>query len=110
MIIDFNDIEEAVVMNFKGGEGELRTRNFADGKNKIMFSHLKPGAWTGMHTHTGNSEIIYVVSGKGYFKYDDGTERIAAGQVHYCPVGHSHSMINDGEEDLIYFAIVPEHH
>lgn len=110
MIIDFKKIEEAVIMNFKGGEGELDTRNFVDEKNKIMLSRLKPGASSGYHKHEGNSEIIYVIDGQGYFKYDDTTERIAKGQVHYCPTGHSHSMINDGEEDLVYLAIVPEHH
>ena len=28
--------------------------------------------------------------------------------VHYCPKGHKHTMVNDHEEDLVYFAVVPE--
>lgn len=110
MIIDFKNIAEQAIEKFKGGEGLLRTRNFVDEKNKIMMSRLEPGASSGYHQHVQNSEIVYIISGKGYFKYDDGTERIEAGQVHYCPDGHYHSMINDGDEDLVYFAIVPEHH
>lgn len=39
---------------------------------------------------------------------DDGEERLEAGQVHYCPEGHSHSLINDTESDLIFFSIVPQ--
>ena len=110
MIIDFNGIEEEALMNFKGGEGELDTRNYVDGKNKIMMSRLKPGASSGYHAHVGNSEIVYIISGTGHFIYDGASEPFSAGSVHYCPMGHSHSMHNDGTADVVYFAIVPEHH
>ena len=40
MIIDFEKINEESVMNFKGGEGQLDTRNFVDSANKIMMSRL----------------------------------------------------------------------
>ena len=32
-----------------------------------MYSTLRPGASTGLHTHEGNCEIIYVVSGTATF-------------------------------------------
>ena len=32
---------------------------------------------------------------------------LEAGQCHYCPQGHTHSLINDSEEDLVFFAVVP---
>lgn len=110
MIIDFNQIEEQFIMNFKGGNGELNTRNFVDEKNKIMLSHLKPGANTGYHKHEMNSEIIYILSGTGHFDCDGTREDVSQGSVHYCPMNHAHAMYNDGDEDLVYFAIVPEHH
>lgn len=109
MIIDFEKINEESVMNFKGGEGQLDTRNFVDSANKIMMSRLKPGASSGYHTHENKSEIVYIISGVGHFRYDDTTENVKAGDVHYCPMGHSHAMFNDGTDDLVYFAIVPEH-
>lgn len=108
MIIDFKKIEENSIINFKGGKGELDTRNFVDSMNKIMLSKLKPGASSGFHIHETNCEIVYILQGEGFFKYDNTIEKIKAGQVHYCPKGHGHSMINDGKEDLVYFAIVPE--
>lgn len=111
MIIDYDKIPVAEVMNFKGGEGLLKTQNFVDDKCKIMMSRLVPGASSGYHTHEGNCEIVMILSGKGHFTYDGEREEIAAGSVHYCPMGHSHSMHNDSpDEDLVYFAIVPEHH
>ena len=110
MIIDFSNIDQETLMNFKGGEGELLTCNYVDSKNKIMMSCLKPGASSGYHIHEQNSEIVYVISGEGYFRYDGLIERCKPGDVHYCPMGHSHAMYNDGTEDLVYLAIVPEHH
>lgn len=109
MIIDYSKIVEETLLKFRGGEGELITRNYVDSENKIMMSRLKPGASSGYHKHEGNSEIVYIISGKGHFCYDDTTEAFKAGDVHYCPMGHSHAMFNDGDEDLVYFAIVPQH-
>ncbi len=110
MVIDFEKIAQSSIFGFKGGNGELLSRNFSDEKIKIMYSTLRPGASTGLHTHEGNSEVIFVISGTATFHYDGETEQVQAGQVHYCPIGHSHYMENLTDLDLVYFAIVPEHH
>ena len=110
MIIDYTKIEEQLIEGFKGGNGQLQTRNYVDDKNKVMMSRLMPGANIGYHSHDVNSEIILCLSGQGHFQYDDTTETFSAGDVHYCPMGHSHAMYNDGDDDLVYFAIVAEHH
>nr|WP_281279444.1 cupin domain-containing protein [Segatella hominis] len=110
MVIDFEKIAEAHLEGFKGGKGKLDTRNYVDDKVKIMYSTLRPGASTGLHTHEGNCEIIYVVSGTATFHYDDTVEEVRQGQVHYCPMNHAHYMENLTDHDLVYLAIVPEHH
>ena len=110
MVTDFENIKEERIMNFKGGQGELLTRNFQDGKSKIMLSCLRPGASSGLHKHEGNCEIVYVISGEATFHYDGTVEIVREGQVHYCPEGHSHYMENKTGRDLRYLAIVPEHH
>ena len=43
MIIDFKNIEESVMPQFKGGEGDTRSRIFFDGLN-ITFSNAIRGA------------------------------------------------------------------
>ena len=110
MVIDFKEIEEQVIHGFKGGAGEVDMRSFADDKCKMMLTTLKPGASSGLHLHEQNSEVIYVQKGTLTFHYDDAIEEVQAGQVHYCPMGHSHYMENLTEQDVIYFGIVPEHH
>lgn len=109
MIIDFDKIPETHVEGFKGGQGRLDTRNYADDKVKIMYSTLRPGASSGLHTHEGNCEVVFVVSGVATFHYDGTVEECRAGQCHYCPMGHSHYMENLTDHDLVYFAVVPKH-
>ena len=107
MIINFTDMEETVLTEFYGGNKELRAHMHTDGLNKIMRAKLVPGASIGLHTHEAGSEIIYVREGKGKVLYDGKYGNVKAGICHYCPKGHSHSLINDSEEDLIFFAVVP---
>lgn len=109
MIIDPEKIKEVTLHDFKGGKGPLLTRNYVDDKCKIMFSTLPSGSTSGLHTHSGNCEIVYVIKGSPTFYYDGKAETIEAGQVHYCPEGHSHYMVNNSNADVIYLAIVPEH-
>ena len=108
MIIDFSIMEEKKLTEFKGGKGDTIARMHTDEMGKIMYGKLEPGASIGFHKHETDSEIIYILSGKANFLYDGETEEITAGGCHYCPKGHSHSMINNGDENLIFFAVVPE--
>lgn len=108
MVIDFSTMEEKRLHRFKGGEGVFIQKAYTDPLVKIMLDRLEPGSSIGMHTHETNSEMIYVVSGEAYFLYDDGSETVKAGQCHYCPKGHGHSMINRTDKDLVFFAVVPE--
>ena len=109
MIIDFTKIEETANPNFKGGEKEYNVRTHLDGNNRIMKGRLVPGASIGYHKHEGSSEIIFILSGQGKVLYDGGEERVQAGDCHYCPEGHSHSLINDSENELVFYAVVPQH-
>ena len=109
MIINFNEQELQEFPNFKGGEKSLNAKMFFDGMNRIIYGELEPGASIGMHLHETNSEIIYILEGKGVVKVEGGEEAVGAGNCHYCPKGHSHSMINYVTEDIVFYAVVPEH-
>lgn len=108
MVIDFLNMEEKATPEFKGGVGITNLRKFENDLGKIIMGRLEPGATIGLHTHETNSEAIYIISGTADFIYDDGTETVTSGGCHYCPKGHSHSMINNTSEDIVFFAVVPE--
>jgi len=108
MKIDFHAIDEIRMPEFKGGVKDFVARMYVDELGKIMLGKLEPGASIGYHKHETNSEIIYILDGTGKVLYDDSVEMLATGDCHYCPKGHSHSLINDSRNDLRFFAVVPE--
>ncbi len=107
MILEMRDGKKEVFEHFKGGEKELNATMFFDGNIRILHGRLVPGASIGLHTHETDAEIIYILSGKAKYIMDDGFEYAEPGQCHYCENGHTHSMINEGPEDLVFFAVVP---
>ena len=118
MKIELNKLPIKHLEHFNGGEKELAAHMLVDENNKILLGRLVPGASIGYHRHENSYEIIYILSGNGkaiYNAEDNGIERavsemLSAGECHYCPEGHFHSLINDGEEDLVFFAVVPLKH
>lgn len=110
MKIDFKQLEETAIPHFKGGEGQYIMKQFADEKVKIMLGKLESGCSIGMHRHEMNSEIIYVLSGVASFIYEGKEEIVMSGEVHYNPMGKAHTLMNKSENDLLFFAVVPEHH
>lgn len=108
MKLDFNEIAEENKPNFKGGEKSLDVKMFSDEKNKIMRGRLQKGATIGMHIHDTSCEIIYILKGKGTMLYEDTVETLIPGDVHYCPKGKKHSLQNHEDEELEFFAVVPE--
>ena len=109
MLIPFETMEVSVINGMRGGEGEARLQSFADENNKILKLTLVPGASLGLHTHEGNSEIVYVLSGTGTMLCDGAEEPLTPGVCHYCPMGHEHKLMNTGTEELTVLGIVPEH-
>ncbi len=109
MLINFEKLEEVAVPHMRGGEGELIRRIFVNEDTRIMRGRLTPGSTIGLHTHETDSEMIFILSGAGKVLCDGEYEPLSAGSVHYCPKGHAHSLINDGDEDLEILAMIPNH-
>ena len=109
MRIDFDRIGESVQEHFKGGEGTFCPKMYTDEHNKIMYARLLPHSSIGLHTHEGNSEVIFILSGSGKVLYEGEYISLKAGDCHYCPMGCSHSLINDTDADLTLYAVVAEH-
>lgn len=67
---------------------------------------LDVGGVVGSHTHHGDSEVCYFISGKGRVTDDTEVIEVGPGDVNYCPDGHLHKIENIGEEPLRYLAII----
>ena len=108
MKIDFNNIEETVISNMRGGKGHIKAKMFFDGKNKIMRAVISKGCSIGIHTHETSSEIIYALSGKAVCYFEGEQQTLTSGNCHYCPKGSSHGIENFEDEDFVLFAVIPE--
>ena len=106
MKIEFDEMKETLIPEFKGGTGELFLKKHEEDKVKIMRSRLAAGSSIGMHKHTDDCEIIYIVSGEAEAFCNGKREALAKGVVHYCPNGSEHSIVNTGKTDLEMFAVV----
>lgn len=108
MLIEFDKLPVETVPHMRDGEGTVSLQKSTDGQVKVMKGLLPAGATIGLHTHETNSEVIYILSGRGKVLCDGVYEPLAPGACHYCPKGHGHSLMNDGTEDLTFLAVIPE--
>lgn len=107
-VIDFDTIPEKIQEGMRGGKGLAYVRSFNDDLNKVMRVKLAPGSTVGLHSHDDSSEIIMVLEGCGIAIFDGKTLTLDEGNIHYCPKGHSHTIINDSKEDLVLCCVVAQ--
>jgi len=57
------------------------------------------------HSHSAESELYLVVSGKGGIRDKEGTTMVTAGDAFFFGPGEAHQLANAGEEDFVYYVI-----
>ena len=57
------------------------------------------------HSHSAESELYLVVSGKGGIRDKEGTTIVTAGDAFFFGPGEAHQLANAGEEDFVYYVI-----
>ena len=78
--------------------------------NASMFSIATLQAWSsiGVHTHLTESEVYYILSGKGVIDDDGRRIPIKAGDCHMCCKGSEHGIVNDNDEPLVFLVVIIE--
>jgi uncharacterized cupin superfamily protein len=57
------------------------------------------------HSHSAESELYLVVSGRGSIRDKDGPTMVNAGDAFFFGSGEAHQLSNDGDEDFVYYVI-----
>jgi uncharacterized cupin superfamily protein len=57
------------------------------------------------HSHSAESELYLVMSGKGGIRDKEGTTVVTAGDAFFFGPGEAHQLTNAGEEDFVYYVI-----
>ena len=81
------------------GTGEITVRNLLNGPEEMenrgrVFCHttVHPGSQIGLHTHNGDAETYYILSGHGEYIDNGKVYDVQPGDVYYCPDGEAHSI------------------
>lgn len=95
-----------------GGNGHVIIKHILDeremhGKCRLYAQvTIEPGCSLGYHEHHGESEIYYILSGKGIYS-DNGTLRmVKPGDKTVTPSGCGHALSNSGDEALVFMALI----
>jgi lysophospholipase L1-like esterase/mannose-6-phosphate isomerase-like protein (cupin superfamily) len=83
---------------------------FADAPGLSFFFRkrvLHKGAGIGMHQHD-KDEVYYVVSGKGRYIMDGAIRDVGPGDAMLTRTGSTHSLMQDGEDDLVILLAYPK--
>ena len=103
MKVNLNDVGGEVV---KDNETYLLKDNKSL-KNLVLSSTmLKPGQNTRGHTHPGQEEVYYFVSGEGAIQLNDDLYTAVAGDVFLIEDGVFHKVFNKSETNPLYFVCV----
>ena len=99
-----------VRINMRGGEGKVGVTPIADvlPKNVRLAAHVElgPGDSIGEHSHVGETEIFYVLSGELEWTDGDAVYTARPGDALYTGNGARHSVRNISGEPTALFAVI----
>lgn len=109
MFTNINNFEKTEVKNMRGGTGSIylqKVNPILDNMKMYAKITIPKGSSIGMHTHTEDEEMIYVLKNNGILTIDDKEYELSEGMISICKRGHNHSIKNIYKEDLVLLAVV----
>jgi quercetin dioxygenase-like cupin family protein len=67
---------------------------------------VPPKAAVPYHQHVGDSESYYILSGEGEYNDNGEVRTVKAGDSTWTPDGSSHGLVNTGDGDLTFMALI----
>ena len=108
-----NDQQAVEFKCIRNGIGDTKMQKLLNGAEEMngkgrMFNlmTIEPGNSIGEHTHSGDSEVFYFISGCGEYTDDGTVYTVGSGDVALCENGHSHALKNTGSEPLKFIALI----
>jgi len=117
--VNLKDVEEQVRQSPKGKFGR-RSKNISVALGRdpesldlmkrhpfdlALVSIPKGKSLCPYHSHSAESELYLVVSGRGSIRDKDGPTIVTAGDAFFFGPGEAHQLTNAGDEDFVYYVI-----
>lgn len=111
MIIKSKDMPVSVKEHLQGGSGSVECTVVVPRSSMIharLFNLLRlcKGDSIGVHEHHDEVEYYYILKGEGIVSGPNGDEVANVGDVVITGWGASHAIRNDGDEDLVFLAVI----
>ena len=111
MIRRLSELKTARKTAIHGGDGAALTADYLrNGEMSGVVTAgrvvLEPGASIGNHPHPKHDELYLVVEGTGIGILDGERFAIGSGDMYVLKAGQSHGMVNDSEQDLVFFMLM----
>ena len=112
MITNDKDTRVQLVENLRGGNKTAKLNHLVESdklksKAKLFVKiTLEKDASIGLHEHSEDFEIYYILKGTGIVSESDGNKTVVAGDVIYTADGQTHAIKNIEDEDLEFLAVV----
>jgi len=111
MIHYYRDMPRASEREPAGGRGEMTYRTLFEpadlGGRTGMFADvtLPAGALVGEHLHDSDCETFWILEGEAVLTEDGKQYPVSAGDIEFCPRGHSHGLENRTDRPVRFLAL-----
>ncbi len=111
MVINPKDMKVEEIVHMRDGEGTVVKTTIApaapDMHLRLLARFLiRKGCSIGQHSHNGEVEYYYILSGQGIVTEDDGERTVNPGDVVITGWGQGHSIRNEKDQDLEFMAVI----
>ncbi|MGB0409230.1 MAG: cupin domain-containing protein [Opitutales bacterium] len=109
MIKNVHEIAPEIAESVRGGAGTVSAHKLLDffpgsAIKSVGIVRLEPGASIGNHSHEGDEDFYYCLSGIGIV-IDNGEEQpFAPGTLQITRSGETQALRNTGESELVFLA------
>lgn len=107
MVINVNNVVPNVAENVRGGQGTVTAHKLLDlfpgsAIKSVGVVRLEPGATIGDHSHHGDEDFYFCLSGSGVV-VDNGVEMpFTPGTLQITRDGENQAIRNTGETELVF--------
>lgn len=112
MFLPKNESNTEIRTNVRGGNGALPFRHLLskeqmDSRAEMIAEvTLLKGQSIGVHPHTENGELYYIVSGKAVVSENGCEKELLCGDAEFCANGATHSIVNREDTPCVLLAVI----
>ena len=100
VVIPLADVEPVPLAGGSWSRVLVSGKTVGGNASALGYSVFKPGTSTADLSHE-TEELAYIVSGRGVIRLEAEDVPVAVGQALYVPAKVWHTVVNEGDEDLV---------